>query len=128
MRDRQAASVGLRRDEWRVLFALFEFGPMPSIRLMDVTFMDRAAVSRTVARLEEASLVFRVSDASDGRVAIVKPTESGYVKGQQISDAMREQECALMSVLSDEEYEEWMRITDKLDARLDELIAKVLAG
>ena len=120
-RDRQAAKIGLRAEEWRILLALNEFGPMASIRLAEMTFMDRGAVSKTVARLEASGQISRTASVTDRRVAIVGLTDEGSRIATWISDYMRTREVRLMQVLSDSEFAAWLRITTKLHERMQEL-------
>ena len=120
-RDEEAARLGLSIDEWRLLLVLDREGPQPSIRLAEAALMDRGTVSKSVARMEKRGLVFRLSDAKDGRVAIVNLTETGQSKAASVSDFMVSRELDLISVLSDDEWDAWLTITEKFYDRLNQV-------
>jgi DNA-binding MarR family transcriptional regulator len=112
-RDAEAEKLGVTVDEWRLLYVLARHGPLPSIRMAEFALMDRGTVSRGVARMEKHGLVFRLSDAKDGRVWIVNLTEKGQTIAAQISDYMLQRELDMISTLTDEEWRIWLRVTDK---------------
>ena len=117
-RDAEADRLGVSVDEWRLLFVLARFGPLPSIRIAENAIMDRGTVSRAVARMEKQGLVFRISDTSDGRISIVNLTEQGAGIAGQISDFMLNRELEMIADLTDEEWQVWLTVTDKIFARL----------
>lgn len=112
-RDQEADRLGVSIDEWRLLFVLDRVGALPSIRIAEAALMDRGTVSRTVARLEGKGLIFRISDANDGRVSIVNLTEAGAEIARQIALFMLDRELAMIAELTDEEWAAWLRVTDK---------------
>lgn len=120
-RDAEAARLGLSIDEWRLLLVLRREGPQPSIRLAEAALMDRGTVSRSVARMEKRALVYRLTDASDGRVAIVNLTETGAQKATAVYDFMMSREMDLISTLTDQEWRAWLDITQKFYERLNEV-------
>lgn len=117
-RDAEAERLGVSIDEWRLLFVLEEAGPNPSIRLAERSLMDRGTVSRSIRRMEDRGLVYRLADAHDARVAIVNLTDKGRDVAKQISRFMLDREMALIALLSEEEWETWLEITDKFHAYL----------
>ena len=117
-RDAEAMRLGLTIDEWRLLLVLRRQGPQPSIRLAEAALMDRGTVSRSVARMEKRGLVYRLSDAADGRIAIVNLTETGSQKAAAVYDFMMSREMDLISTLTDEEWRAWLDITQKFYERL----------
>ena len=112
-RDAEAERLGVSIDEWRLLFVLQRGGAQPSIRMAEAALMDRGTVSRSVARLEKRGLVYRISDANDGRVSIVNLTEAGAEIANQIASFMLERERAMIDGLTDEEWATWLAVTDK---------------
>ncbi len=112
-RDAEAERLGVSIDEWRLLFVLQRCGPQPSIRIAEAALMDRGTVSHAVARLEKRGLVFRLSDASDGRVAIVNLTDTGADIAGQIASFMLGRELEMIAELTEEEWQSWLSITDK---------------
>jgi len=81
--------------------------------MAEAALMDRGTVSRSVARLEKRGLVYRISDAKDGRVSIVNLTEPGTEIANQIASFMLERELAMIRGLTDEEWATWLAVTDK---------------
>ncbi len=112
-RDAEAERLGVTIDEWRLLFVLHRMGPQPSIRLAEAALMDRGTVSRAVSQLERRGLLFRLSDASDGRVSIVNLTDPGAKVADQITRFMLSREMAMIERLTDEEWQAWLTVTDK---------------
>lgn len=112
-RDAEAERLGVSVDEWRLLFVLHEAGPHPSIRLAERALMDRGTVSRSIRRMEANGLILRLADANDARVAIVNLTDKGRGIARQISRFMLDREMELISLLSDEEWNTWLTVTDK---------------
>ena len=112
-RDAEAERLGVSIDEWRLLFVLNRLGALPSIRIAEAALMDRGTVSRSVARLEKRGLVFRISDANDGRVSIVNLTDAGSETAGQIATFMLERELAMIDELTEEEWAAWLTVTDK---------------
>jgi len=112
-RDAEAERLGVSIDEWRLLFVLQRKGAQPSIRMAEAALMDRGTVSRCVARLEKRGLVYRISDATDGRVSVVNLTDEGARIAGQIASFMLERELAMIEGLTDEEWATWLAVTDK---------------
>jgi len=112
-RDAEAERLGVTIDEWRLLFVLQRGGAQPSIRMAEAALMDRGTVSRSVARLETRGLVYRVSDANDGRVSIVNLTEEGAEIASKIASFMLDRELAMIAGLTDEEWATWLTVTEK---------------
>ena len=112
-RDAEAERLGVSIDEWRLLFVLQRGGAQPSIRMAEAALMDRGTVSRSVARLEKRGLVYRISDAYDGRVSIVNLTEEGKEIASQVASFMLDRELAMIAGLTDEEWATWLTVTEK---------------
>lgn len=111
------AGEGLTIPEWRVLAVVSQ---APSIAARDVvarTPMDKMAVSRAVASLEEKGLVAR-GPAADRRVSSLKLS----VKGRQIFDRVAAialgYERALLASLSAAERQLFLSVLDKLEAAI----------
>ncbi|MXY32743.1 MAG: MarR family transcriptional regulator [Boseongicola sp. SB0664_bin_43] len=112
-RDAEAERLRVSVDEWRLLFVLNRGGSQPSIRIAEAALMDRGTVSRSVARLESRGLVYRLSDATDRRVAVVNLTEAGAVVADQVAAFMLGRELEMIGELTEEEWQAWLSITDK---------------
>ncbi len=75
--------------------------------------MDRGTVSRSVVRLERRGLVYRLSDATDRRVAVINLTEEGADIADQIAAFMLGRELEMIRELTEDEWQAWLAITDK---------------
>jgi DNA-binding MarR family transcriptional regulator len=94
-------------------------GPLTPSELADVERVRRPTATRIVARLEEAGLVERASDPSDGRVSLV----SASAEGRALLRRMRTRKDAylsrLMRDLDPEELAALERATGLLERMLE---------
>ena len=65
--DRSAATLGVTRAQWKVLFRLSRAPGLRQVELADVLDVEPISLSRIVDRLAEAGLVERLPDPSDRR-------------------------------------------------------------
>lgn len=65
--DRRAATLGVTRAQWKVLFRLSRQPGLRQIELADILDVEPITLSRIVDRLEEAGLVERRTDPADRR-------------------------------------------------------------
>jgi MarR family transcriptional regulator, transcriptional regulator for hemolysin len=65
--DRRAATLGVTRAQWKVLFRLSRMPGLRQIELADILDVEPITLSRIIDRLEEAGLVERRSDPADRR-------------------------------------------------------------
>src|SRR5215203_2664274 len=65
--DRRAATLGVTRAQWKVLFRLSRTPGLQQVELADVLDVEPITLSRIVDRLQEAGLVERVADPADRR-------------------------------------------------------------
>jgi DNA-binding MarR family transcriptional regulator len=65
--DRRAASFGVTRAQWKVLFKLSRRPGMRQVELADLLEIEPITLCRIVDRLEEAQLVERTRDPEDRR-------------------------------------------------------------
>jgi DNA-binding MarR family transcriptional regulator len=66
--DRRAATMGVTRAQWKVLFRLTRTPGLRQVELAEMLDVEPITASRIIDRLEEAGLVERVADPSDRRV------------------------------------------------------------
>jgi DNA-binding MarR family transcriptional regulator len=113
------ACEGLTIPEWRVLAAVSQ---EPAIAARDVaarTPMDKMAVSRAVASLEEKGLIGR-APATDRRVSALRLTPGGREIFERVASIALSYEDSLLASLSASE-----RIAlEKLIARLEEITGR----
>lgn len=73
--DRRAATLGVTRAQWKVLFRLSRTPGMRQVELADALDVEPITLSRIVDRLEEAGLVAREADPADRRAWRLQVTE-----------------------------------------------------
>jgi DNA-binding MarR family transcriptional regulator len=76
-RLRQEAGTGLSPSLSSALATIERRGPLTPSELAEAERVQRPTATRIVARLEEAGLVERASDPSDGRVSLVSASSEG---------------------------------------------------
>jgi DNA-binding MarR family transcriptional regulator len=91
---------GVARQEWRVLAALVEDGPMTVGELVARTQMEAAPVSRRVKELARKGLVER---AASGRHGQVLPSERGRMLYRDLLPRLCAVNRRIMEVLSEDE-------------------------
>jgi DNA-binding MarR family transcriptional regulator len=65
--DRRAATLGVTRAQWKVLFRLSRTPGLRQVELADILDVEPITLSRILDRLEEAGLVERLRDPDDRR-------------------------------------------------------------
>ena len=73
--DRRAATLGVTRAQWKVLFRLTRTPGVRQVELADMLDVEPITLSRIVDRLEEAGHVERVADPADRRAWRLQVTE-----------------------------------------------------
>ncbi len=111
----------LSRDEWRVLAALGDGGPMKSTAAALYATLDKMQVSRACARLEARGLIARREDREDRRNKILLLTAAGEALLAELVPIVQAREAYLLQALEGAEIQELERIIDKLMARAREL-------
>ena len=81
---------GLSLAEWRVLAFVGASGPASASKIGKFGEIDRAEISRAVARLESRGLIERQPDESHRKRFIISPTPEGEVLFVQVRDERRE--------------------------------------
>ncbi|MEQ8603507.1 MAG: MarR family transcriptional regulator [Marivibrio sp.] len=107
--------------EWRVLANLGREEPSSSNRLAERGSMDKAKVSRAVARLTEAGLITRETDSRDNRLIVLRLSKRGRSVYQRIAPLALAWEADLLEGLGDEERAALDAALAKLQARAEAL-------
>ena len=113
---------GLSIPEWRAMAILGRHAPLSSNQVAERGSMDKAKVSRAVARLLERELISRETDPRDNRLLILKLSQKGRRIYSKIAPLALNWEADLVSCLDAEEQAVLNKIIDKLGdqvARLD---------
>lgn len=103
--SRELQRHGLSLAEWRVLAIVGTAGPSSASRLGEVGQIDRAEISRAVARLLSKGLIVRQTDANHRRRFIISQTEAGEGLFTRVRDERRRFFGRMMTGLSAQERE-----------------------
>ena len=124
---------GITIPEWRVLAVIAQSDTTESdtaqgmaaqsmtaqgMAARDVTArtpMDKMAVSRAAASLEQKSLVTRTPDATDRRVAFLRLTPSGRAIHQRIAAMARKYQAGLLATIDDDTRQNLLDLLRKLE-------------
>jgi len=74
--DRRAASLGVTRAQWKVLFRLTRQPGLRQVELADKLDVEPITLSRIIDRLSEAGLVERTPDPADRRAWRLQVTDT----------------------------------------------------
>jgi MarR family transcriptional regulator for hemolysin len=74
--DRRAASLGVTRAQWKVLFRLSRTPGLRQVELADILDIEPITLCRIIDRLEEGGLVTRERDPADRRAWKLGLTDS----------------------------------------------------
>lgn len=105
----------LSMTEWRVMAVLARFDGLSAREVADRTAMDKVAVSRALARLQEAGRVDRSTHGNDKRRSVLSLTESGWTMHNEVAPMARAREREWLNKLDADERAWLQRILDKLD-------------
>jgi DNA-binding MarR family transcriptional regulator len=108
------AGEGLTIPEWRVLAVVSQAPSMAARDVVARTPMDKMAVSRAVASLEEKELIGR-GPTADRRVSMLKLSAKGRQVYDRVAAIALSYERALMSSLSEAERWSFSSILDRLE-------------
>jgi len=103
--DRRAATLGVTRAQWKVLFRLSRQPGLRQIELADILDVEPITLSRIIDRLEEAGLVERRTDPADRRawrLELTAKAEPLIAKLRTLAEALMDEAFA---GLSNEELE-----------------------
>lgn len=120
--DEALTTLGIKQADLTVLAALNRGGPpyiaSPS-RLNNVSLVSSGSMSHRLKRLEEASLIIRETNPSDGRGIIVRLTEGGKRIVAQGMQTQARINGSMFGHLDDEERVQLARLLQKVLAPID---------
>ncbi|MEE8258445.1 MAG: MarR family transcriptional regulator [Sphingomonadales bacterium] len=100
--------------EWRVMAILGEAGGLSASAVAKSTAMDKVAVSRAVARLEEVKFITRRIDRADKRRAILSLSPKGREIYQQVVPVALGYESKILGKLTPEDKQSLDLLLEKL--------------
>jgi DNA-binding MarR family transcriptional regulator len=112
-------AIGLQLPEARVMTVLGAHRPVSSNAIVQHTSMDKATVSRAVARLLRLGLLTRKPDPRDRRLLVLDFTLKGRRAYAKLARLARAWESWFAAGLRGVEYERLVAVLAKLESRLD---------
>ena len=112
---RAYADENITIPEWRVLAVISQANAMAARDVVAKTPLDKMAVSRAVASLEEKGLVERQSDPTDKRVAALRLSAQGRALFARVAGLALDYETRLLATLTPEEQDALLAILAKLE-------------
>jgi DNA-binding MarR family transcriptional regulator len=121
LHDLYAGPFGLTVTQWRVMAALGRFAPLTASDVGQRIVMDKVAVSRAVAGLDERGLIERATDQKDRRRASLRLSHRGRAMHDRIVPVALDYEKRLYTALSEGEREIFDRLVEHLTAHAQRL-------
>ncbi len=100
--------------EWRVIAILGRFPGLSAVEVADRTLMDKVAVSRAVTKLIKNGRIDRQFADADRRRSILNLSEEGRKVHNEIAPLALQFERELLQDISEEDYETYNSILDRL--------------
>lgn len=124
--SRSASAIYLRDfgigvTEWRVLSWLATEPGIAAARICEVIVLDKAAVSRSVARLDQLGLLDVASSDSDPRRKKLALNAAGMALHDRILARALEREARLIEGVDPEDMEAWLRVMRILRRNVERL-------
>lgn len=107
----------LQMPEWRILIALYAYGTLSFIEVVERTSMDKARVSRALRRLVDLKMITVQNDPKDGRRIFSSITREGAKMCKSILPEAARTQAWFLDGLSDAEQLQLDVILNKLMMR-----------
>lgn len=102
--------------EWRILAVLGPNGALTASEIVEITVMDKVAVSRAVARLLDRGRVSSVRDENDRRRQVLSLTDEGRTVFQAVVPLALDYQAKLLQSLAVGERQDLLSLMNKLDS------------
>ena len=109
--------------EWRVLAMIGLAGPVQARRVVELTGMDKATITRAVTRLAKLGLVAQNPAPEDKRAKLLQLTDEGAVFCDRIIPQMLHGGAELAACLTDRERKTFLTCLDKLAAKAGHMLS-----
>lgn len=116
---------GLSIMEWRVLWDLFEVGPMTIRDLATIQRADHSLLSRALPDMRRKGYVVMERDTQDGRQTIVAIAPKGRAAFEKAAPVMARRRAALRETFSEAELKEFVGYLNRLDNFLRQPIENI---
>lgn len=111
------AQFNLQMPEWRILMALYAYGTLSFIEVVERTSMDKARVSRAQRRLVDLKMITLQNDPNDGRRIFLSITRDGAKMCKSILPEAARTQVWFLASLSNAEQLQLDIILNKLMVR-----------
>ncbi len=108
------ARFDLSVTEWRTMAVLGHRADLSAREVAERTAMDKVAISRALARLDEKGLIERATAATDKRRSMLRLSPKGWAIYDQVAPLALEHEQRLLAHLDADERRWLARILDTL--------------
>ena len=126
--DLYAARFGLGITEWRVMAVLGRQPGLSANAVAERTAMDKVAVSRAVARLQDRGLLARDTHGADRRRSVLELSDAGYRIYDEVAPMALARERALLAHFSAEDMMQLENVLAKLQRGLQDVADAPGAG
>ncbi len=116
-----AQRYDLTLRDWRVLNVLAHYAPLSANEVAEKILNDKTQVSRAVDKLVKRGFVTRAVDTENRRKSVLRITDEGRKVFEEINPIARQREADLVSVLSADEYREFLAMLDRLLTRVEDM-------
>jgi len=113
--------VGLGIAEWKVLLIIGTYAPLSTNAVAARSSLDKPTISRTTDRLVARGLVDRTRDRNDQRKLVLRLTQKGAKKYEELVSVLTKWDASLLSRLGEGQLRQFNRILDLLDDGIDEV-------
>lgn len=114
LRRRGTKGEGHHRGGFRIIRLLQKEGPMHASELAQKLEIRGSSLSEALDRLQEREMIERNTDSNDKRKVIVSLTSKALEKFESRTNKKDEQLEKILSVLSAEEQQEYIRLSQKI--------------
>ncbi|MFA7438863.1 homoprotocatechuate degradation operon regulator HpaR [Castellaniella sp.] len=112
---------GLSDQQWRIIRALHEFGPLESRLVSDICSLSTPSLAGILNRMQALGLVHKERQESDQRRVIVSLTDKSQALVEQISDDIETLYAGLEHRVGQDLLARLYQATDELVERLDDM-------
>lgn len=117
--DRELSLYNLNQGSYKYLYGLYLNDHQSQQSLADLVGDDKAATTRTLARLEQKGLVNRSSDPNDRRASLVSLTEAGKALRPVVQTAVITASAAMTGALSENEAKVFRSLLAKASSTIN---------
>ncbi|MCE6234889.1 MULTISPECIES: MarR family winged helix-turn-helix transcriptional regulator [Acinetobacter calcoaceticus/baumannii complex] len=112
---------GIGMTEWRIISVLSSTSDCSVQKISDILGLDKAAVSRTIKKLEEKKYIEVKGHSEDKRTYVINLTQLGEELYEVASEFALERERRLLETLEETEKDQLFNLLKKLHSNVEEM-------